>query len=282
MTIKQLIQQLDESQALKQISVAYSEIASNKLKKIRGLVEKNRQFLDELSIVYKVVKQVARARHALPPKNQKTVSVVITSNYHFYGNVNQNLTSYFVESMRAHRTDQIVIGKTALEFLKGVNYQLPYTNLLFKRDYPELSELDTLVDKIKNYSQILVFYSRMRTVLFQVPTYQDITQTAYLQKQSEDKSQKKLFIFEPELVKILDFFETQGISLLLQQAFLESELSRTASRLVSMDQSQMNADKFIHEYTILLDHARKSFANTRLLETYTSIILGRKQKERFY
>lgn len=290
MTIKQLIARIDQGTALKEIALAYTEIASNRLKKIRVLVEKNRNFLDELAVVYKVVKQKARLRNALKPKNNKTVSIIITSNYHFFGNVNQNLASFFADNMRAHRTppeagqaDQIVIGKTAQEYLQSVNYTLPYTFLTFKKDYPESAELDMLVSKIKDYSQILVFFSRMKTVMFQMPSYQDITQTAYLQTQpQEDPSKTPLFIFEPELTKILDFFETQGLSLLLQQAFLESELAKTASRLVSMDQSQTNADKFIKQYIILLNQAKKTLANTRLLETFTSIILEKNQKENFY
>lgn len=116
--------------------------------------------------------------------------------------------------------------------------------------------------------------------MFQTPTFTDITQTSYLKEGEEDeKNTKKLFIFEPELTKILDFFETQVMNLLLQQSFLESELSRTAARLVSMDQAQLNANKFILQQTMLLNKARKSESNTRLLETYASIILEKRQEE---
>lgn len=278
MTIKELTAVVNQASALKQISVAYTEISSNKLKKIRSLVEKNRLFLEELSLVFKVVKQVALQRNALPAKNNKTISILITSNYHFYGSVNQNLTSYFAESMKKSPTDQIIIGKTAKEWFDGNRYTFPYTHIVLKKDFPDSQELDMLVERIKGYSKILVFYSRMRTVLFQVPSFQDITQTSYLQAQPAEDQKRQLFIFEPELTKILNFFETQGMNLLLQQAFLESELSRTASRLVSMDQSQMNADKFIHSQTILLNQAEKTAANSRLLETYTSIILSRKKE----
>ncbi len=282
MTIKQLKATIEQADALKQISVSYTEISSNRLKKIRILVEKNRGFLDELAAVYIIVKQIAKERNALSPKNPKTVSILITSNYHFYGNVNQNVTSYFVDTMHAHATDQIVVGKTAVEWLQGIHYNLSYTFIPLKHDYPTSEELDMLVSKIKGYTKILVFYSRMRTVMSQIPTYQDITQTSYLQTQPPQTQRKRLFVFEPELTKILDFFETQGLNLLLQQAFLESELSRTASRLVSMDQAQTNADKFINEHAMLLNQAKKSAANTKLIETYTSILLGEKAKDNIY
>lgn len=278
MTIKQLIQTIDQAESLREISTAYTEIAANKLKQIRDIVEKNRNFLNELGVVYKVVKQIAKRRKLLPKKNNKSVSLLITSNSHFFGNVNQDLTAYFVKAMREGQNDQIVIGKTGEEYLISINYQLPYQQTILAHEYPQIGELDSLVGKIKDYSRIWVFYAKMRTVMSQIPTFEDITQTSYLKEGPEDeRNTKKLFIFEPELAKILDFFETQVMNLLLQQSFLESELSRTAARLVSMDQAQLNADKFILQQEILLNKARKSESNTRLLETYASIILERRK-----
>lgn len=283
MTIKDIQTTINQANALKQIAMAYTEISSNKIKRIRILVEKNRNFLDELSIVYKVLKKRAQLRNLMPKKNGKTVSILITANEHFSGSINQDLTKYFVDMMHQQTTDQIVIGKTAIEWLDSIKYQMPNTKIILKKGYPESSELDVLVRLVKDYSQIIVYYPRMRTVMLQIPTSEDITQTAYLSemKVAEDDA-KKLFIFEPEFTKILAYFESQVTNLLLQQAFLEGELSRTAARLVSMDESQSNADKIIKQNVMTLDHAKKQTANGRLLETYASIILTKKVQEEQY
>lgn len=293
MTIKDIQTTINQANALKQIAVAYTEISSNKIKRIRTLVEKNRNFLDDLSVVYKVLKKRAETRNLLPKKNGKTVSVLLSSNEHFSGSINQDLAKYFVDNVRLQTTplrisasatsfegqSQIVIGKTAIEWLDSIKYQNPYTKIILKKGYPESSELDVLVRLVKDYSQIIVYYPKMKTVLLQIPTSEDITQTSYLaeMKVSEEDA-KKLFIFEPEFTKILAYFESQVTNLLLQQAFLEGELSRTAARLVSMDESQTNADKVIKQNATMLDHAKKSAANGRLLETYASIILTRSDK----
>ncbi len=281
MTIRQIQAILEQAESLKTISVAYTEIASAKLKKIRGLVEKNRYFLENLASVYQVVKQVANKKNILPVRNNKTISIVITSNYHFYGNVNTNLIAYFVEAMKARPTDQIIIGKTAFEWLKSSRYNKSYTPILLSRDYPTLEELSKLVSLIKDYSQVLVFYSQLKSVMVQVPTFKDITQTVDI-NQVEAKDTKEIkhefFIFEPELVKITDFFENQVTNLLLQGTFLESELSRTASRLISMDQAQSNADKYIYEQKVALGQVKKSVSNSRLLEIASVLSLLKKEE----
>lgn len=283
MTIKDIQTTINQANALKQIAVAYTEISSNKIKRIRNLVEKNRNFLDDLSVVYKVLKKRAQLRNLLPKKNGKTVSVLLSANEHFSGSINQDLTKYFVDMVRQQTTDQIVIGKTAVEWLDSIKYQIPYTKIILKKGYPESSELDVLVGLVKDYSQIIVYYPRMKTVMLQIPTSEDITQTSYLAEMKvSDEDAKKLFIFEPEFTKILAYFESQVTNLLLQQAFLEGELSRTAARLVSMDESQTNAEKVIKQNATILDHAKKSAANGRLLETYASIILTKKIQEEMY
>ncbi len=283
MTIKQLTVAVEQALSLKMISQAYTEIASAKLKKIRDLVERNRNFLDDLTRVHQIVKQVGAQKHVLPIKNNKTVHILITSNYHFYGDVNTNLIKFFIQNTKGEVADHIIIGKTALEWLSGIQYAVPYEAFILHKDFPVLTEVNALVDKIKMYTQIIVYYSKMQSVIVQTPMSTDITQTAYLTtndiKNTKYPKARKINIFEPELVKILDFFESQVTNLLLQQTFLESELSRTASRLISMDQAQTNADTYIGEQKRLLGQAKKLAFNNNLLQTYTALESQRRENE---
>ena len=114
-------------------------------------------------------------------------------------------------------------------------------------------------------------------------TFTDITASSiYLREHTKSfntKSNENLvkFIFEPELPKILHFFDTQVISLLIEQAFLESELSRTASRFISMDQAESEADRFINTQRKLKAVALRSLGNINILENYASLQATRKE-----
>lgn len=273
MTIQQIQETIEQGEALKTIAQAYTEISSSKLKRIRTSVEKNRYYLDDLAKVFGVVKQVASIRNVLPQKNGQTISVLITSNYHFYGNVNSKLIKFFIDAMRQTRTDQVVIGKTALEYLEQSKYNLPYQSLILKTDFPNAEELNKIVQITKPYSKILIYYAKLQTVLVQNPAISDITQTSYLKPLPVDPSGRpQAFIFEPELTKILDFFETQVTNLLVEQTFLDSELSRTASRLVSMDQAQSSANEYINKQKISLFQAQKTINNANIVEIYNSLM----------
>ena len=86
------------------------------------------------------------------------------------------------------------------------------------------------------------------------------------------------FIFEPEIIRMLDFFDSQIKILLLEQTILESELARTASRLIAMDQAQSRAKDFISDNKRALGQLKKSTYNARLLETLATMSKWRQEK----
>lgn len=282
MTIKEIDSALDEGQSLKQIAQAYSEIANLKIKKIRSSVERNRVFFKEISTVYALVKKIAAKKRVMLVKRKKTVSIVLTSNYRFYGRINADLLDFFVKTTSKLDTDHVYLGKTAIEHFKTQPVSKNYQEVVLKSDQPTSSELLSLVDILNQYSQVLVFYSSMKSLLIQVPTVADITAAgeaisiASHVQDTKGGDEGPQFIFEPELPKILQFFDSQILTLLLEGTFLESELSRTASRFISMDQAQSEADKFIKDYQILKAYVERSMDNNKILENFASLMAIRK------
>lgn len=274
MRIRDISHAIDQGQSLKFITQAYSELASIQLKKIRDEVERNRQFYDDLTYVYRVVKQIAQKKNVQARvKTKARLSILITSNYRFYGNINNELVKFFIVNNAKYPSDKLVIGDTGRSYLSGIRYFHKYSTFVLKNDLPNNDELKQLVTIIQDYKQILVFYSRFKTVLTQSPVIKDITQTQEFTQKVQDQSTEGVaeFILEPEIVKMLNFFDDQVKILLLEQTFLESELARTASRLISMDKAQGNADLFVKEKKRDLGRVKSSINNIRLLETFASL-----------
>lgn len=265
-TVKQVSQQLEDSLSLKTVAQAYTEISALKLQKIRAGIEKNRLFFQEITEVYHII-NVEAAKRKLQIKAKKgTVSILITSNHHFYGGLEKDLVKFYVANTTKFETDRVVIGSTAAEFLKSFDYLDPYQQIILKEDLPTAEEIRTFVAKIISYEQIMIYYSRMHSVLTQEPHVVDIVQKPpeyYIKA----KAPKINYIFEPELEKVLKFFENQVILLLIEQTFLESELARAAARLTSMDQAQLAADETIKAKKKELALAKRSIDNTHLLES---------------
>jgi ATP synthase F1 gamma subunit len=288
MTGRQIRELIEIGNSLKLLAGSYSELASIKLKTIRGRVEHNRQFYGELTQVYALVSKIASSRGIRNTPSQKsTLSLLLTSNYRFYGNINNTLVKYFVVENTKIPGDKLVIGKTGREYLHSIKYFHPFESVIFKNDFPTDAELKSLISKIQSYSQVLIFYPQFQSVLIQKPTVRDITQVQQnsLQMQNNSRigkvnqifSQKEFqeqlsFIFEPEVIKMLNFFDRQIKILLLEETLLEAELARTASRLIAMDQAQNNANDFIKDNNKLLAQIKRANHNSQVLETIAGII----------
>lgn len=277
MTIKEIDSALEEGQSLKQISQAYTEIANLKIKRIRTEVERNRIFFEEISKVFALIKKLAIRKKISIAKPKKTVSIILTSNYRFYGSINSDLIDFFVEQTRKLDTDRIMLGKAAIDFFKSSKIFSNFQSILLKGDHPTPEELINLVNIIKDYNQVLVFYSSMKSLLTQVPLFSDITASSATDlalsnaNNPKNKNEDLRFIFEPDVSKILHFFDSQIITLLLEGTFLESELSRTASRFISMDQAETEANKFIGDYEKLKAYAKRNMDNNKILENFASM-----------
>lgn len=264
-SLKQLEQYIRDGESLDLLTRSLGELASAKLQRIRGDVAKNRQFFAEISKVYKMVKIVAAQRNIPNPKKvNRSVSVMLTANYRFYGDIYEKLVGYFLDHTRGVDTDRIIIGKTGIEQVKLSNYQQRYHGLIFKGDLPSYDELKFLAKTLLPYKRVLLFYSRSKTILSQVPETADITASPL---SGEVPKQPIYFIFEPEIPKILDFFDTQITVLLLEQTFFEAELSRLSARLIAMSQAQDNSKAYLKRQRGLFSSVKKSINNIRLLET---------------
>lgn len=283
MTIREIDNLIEEGESLKQIAQAYSEIANLKIKRLRGELERNRLFFKEISSVYAMVKKIAGQRGIRFAKKKKTISLVITSNYRFYGKINSDILDFFVISTQKVETDRIVLGKAAIDYFRTTRVFAGSKEILLNSDMPTQDELISIINIIKDYNQVLVFYSQLKSLLLQQPQVSDITATTttHLGGEAEKirfaaKQESAAFIFEPELSKILQFFDSQILTLLLEETFLESEVARTASRFISMDQAETEANKAIKEYQTLKSYVKRNMDNNKILENFASMMAVRR------
>lgn len=284
MNIRETDELIKFGDSLKLVAQAYGEIASIKIKKIRHQVEDNRLFFKEIADVYRIIRLYAQQKRLTTTKPKQTLSLLLTSNQGFYGGIDALVIRFFIESTGKFSTDQIVIGKTGREYLKEVNYHPTFQSLEFKKDLPNSQELIFLIQVINEYRQALVFYPQLSTALVQKPVVTNITQSLITQTEyllqltgQGQPMAPNYVIFEPELIKILRFFDDQILNLLLQQTFFEAEVARTASRLLAMDQAQREADNFILNQKRLRSHINKDKTNNRILEIFSSLSALRKE-----
>lgn len=279
LNINEVEQLIEEGESLRAIAQAYSEIANLKIKRIRQETEKNRVFFEEIAKIYGLVKNLAVRNKVDTTKSKKTVSIILTSNYRFYGSINSDLLDFFTLYTKNLVTDKIALGRAAIDYFR-VSKKFPdIKEILLKDDQPTPSELNSVANILKDYSQVFVFHPKLKSLLVQIPTVTEITASAAIGTTSQEEVEKFKFIFEPELGKILSFFDSSIITLLLSGTFLESELARTASRFISMDNAESEANKFINENQKLKAFAKRNLINKEVLDSFASQFLFRREEK---
>ncbi|MDO8515558.1 MAG: FoF1 ATP synthase subunit gamma [bacterium] len=271
-TIKQIKQTLEADESLRLVTRTFAEVSANRLKQIRTVIERNRAFFSEIAGIYHIVKTEALERKILE-KNKKNgaVSILISSNHRFSGALENQLFLLYVSHTPEFTTKRIVIGKTGQKFLKDSHYWAEFDNMETVSDIPNKEELQKLSEEVRKYERIFVYFPKFKTILSQQPNFMDLTGSIEPAPQKDFKS--FYYIFEPEIEKMYAFFDNQIVSLLLEQAFLEAELARTAARLISMEQAQRNAETVIKNDRRLLAISQRSLKNRGLLERITSLVI---------
>lgn len=246
---------------LKTLAQAYEQISVMRIQRVRGSVLNTRDFLTGLADIYKDVKRSykdevehlkkhhknAKITLSGMEKNGKTVSVLLSSNNKLYGDIVARVFNLFIADVKKDPASEIVIigkvGKSMYD-LSGVNrpvtfFELPDENV-------KLSDIAPIFKFVVAYEKILVYYGRFLNIISQEPAVSEISGEESLIDQpiqEQEEQDRTPFFFEPNLGKILGFFEDQVFASILKQVVDESELSRLASRIKSMEDSLGSIEK---------------------------------------
>ncbi len=265
-SLKQQRDNLETIESIKLITQALADIATTQIKMKKKSVEQNIKYFGEINEVYHTVKLLAAVNHhsKLAPKNNRTARILLTSNNRFNGGLDDELTSFYIRDVGDQDCERIIVGSTGIALLQARNYDKPYQTIKLKRDFPTLEELKSLIEKIGSYSKVFVYHVKFLTLLSQEPTVTDVSET---ETEEDFNAHPVHFILEPEIDKMMMFFQNQIFTVLFQAIFLESDIARTAARMISMNQAEENAEKMLQQEKKALLRLKKQLLNRRILET---------------
>lgn len=242
---------------LKVLAESYEEISVIRMQRVRNSVLTTRDFLSSLAEVFRDVKssyQKEIERHqkdknkkdhflASPAKNGKTVSVLLSSNNRLYGDIVSRVFDLFSESIKNQQTDIVIVGKVGKLLFDEKNTGRTYTYFEIPDQNPKLEDLKSVLSFVVPYKKIVVYYGQFANMINQVPVSTEVSGAESLEIKEDLDAPKIQFFFEPSLETILGFFENQVFTSLLKQVVDESELSRLAARIKSMEDSLGNIEK---------------------------------------
>lgn len=263
---------LSEVESLALLAEVFTDLAKIRLDRIRATIERNRIYAAEIAKVLHIVRVTAEERGLSAARKKKlSASLLITSDKRlYYGFLDTKVVDFYLaHTAYAGYADRFVVGLVGMDILAGKKYPFAYERIVFAKDFPTGAELSDLTKKLAGYQKVIVYFPRLLSLLSQIPTVVDIT--GFLAG-TVFANESRYYIFEPEIGKILNFFEEQIIRLLLEQSFLEAELARTGTELTTMDQARQNASRVISSQRMALALARKQFLNWQSLDLAAGII----------
>jgi F0F1-type ATP synthase gamma subunit len=205
---------------LRLITQAYEEISVMRMQRIRDLVLNTRLFLGDLFKVYvdvkvnykeSLMKKLIReddAMKAMRERNGKTAVVFISTNTKLNGEIIQKVFREFFDYVQNHDVDIFIVGRMGKQLYDQRSTSKTYKYFDLEENYINSTSLHNLVLELLAYKQVDAFYGKFESLLNQIPTEANLTGDQPEEKQAENQK-ATLYMFEPSVVKILEFFETQ-------------------------------------------------------------------------
>jgi len=283
LTLRQIKENLEALSTIEIITRVYQEIAQIRMNEIRQEVLSNREFIEALSQLYheiksgylsslqeKKLKRKEWEKISFIKRNGRKVAVFLSANQFFYGTLILDIWHKLLSYLATHKADLVVIGKIGkyLTEKSGIKEKIWYFEL--DDDSPKKEEVKKILDFIKNYEEIIVFYGKFTSALFQRPVQENISGGV---SWGGKLGKVKKYLFEPSPEEILEFFETELISAFFHQVILEHRLSRYAARMVAMYQSTENAKEMKKKLKKIQRKLERQLLNKKQIDLFTGFAL---------
>lgn len=248
---------------LRLLAESYEEISVLKMQRVRGSVLTTRDFLDGLSSVFVDVKKNyqhqirqliekkkidPRVSFTTKQTNGKTLSVFLSANSKFYGDIISRVFELFKNEIASNNSDIVIIGRTGKEMMDALEHKYRYTYFELPDTDISIEDLRPIIDTLVQYEKVDVYYGRFSNMINQLAAMTNVSGQQILDagadlEEIHEDEKLSMYAFEPDIKEILSFFENQVFVSLFKQTVNEAELARLASRVRAMEEALGNIDR---------------------------------------
>ncbi len=274
--------------SMKEFIISHEEIAASSMRRIRDAVVNRRDFLAELIQLYNEVKKSykqeikgshntkglgGQAKLSVLKKINKTVCVLLSTNTSLYGDIVRNTYDLFNDYQKKENGDSVIVGKVGRRVFEADKPGVKFTYF----DFPDTTMDNTLLKAIAlhiiQYEKVVIFHSKFQSLVRQVPTAFVISES----KIDETASSTDIkYIFEPSMEKIMEYFEKEIFSSIFEQTMHESQLSKFASRMVTLDQATDSIKSRLSELNLKERLLHHQIINKQQLNSITRLVMWKR------
>jgi len=278
-TLKTIRRRIGSVSSTQQITRAMKLVSAAKLRRAQEALVNARPYAETLARVAGSLLEAERAALA-PAEGAAAVAllVVVGSDRGLNGSYNANLMRTAEETARQLRVaglapEFFAVGRKGLDHFRRTRQTIAGERI---NNTPRLATIGLareLADRMLaeyragRISEAGIVYSRFRSALSQVPTYERILPIGEPEAQGQDANQPTLeYLIEPSRAELVPIVLQSYVQYAIFHALLEAEASEHSARMTAMDAATNNASDMIAALTLEMNRARQATITRELMD----------------
>lgn len=219
-------------QSLAGMVEVYGQVAATNLKQVKQGVVNSRDFMEGLRAMFQEIKSAWERREiasTVLPNNNKEVAVFVSANIGFYGDIVERTYGQFASYVEDNHVDALVIlGREGRTMVKNRMNRTDFQYFDFPDNEVDAGSLKVVVDLLQQFERVKIFHGKYVSTITQevVATQLEGTPIEVID-----------YIFEPDPQSIVNLFEGEILSSVIEQALWEGQLSKFAARIMHLGEA---------------------------------------------
>lgn len=287
--LKDIVNQIEDLSNMSSIVGASEEIASMKMRGIRGQVLLSRDINSELTEIYREVSisyrhqivhllshtkdlnVAAKKNFALKKGNGQKACVFLSANSGFFSKILERTYDSFVQYLETHDDVPVIIGEFGKRLFTNQFPNREFIFFPFVEGQNQEENFKKITQDLAAYQNVIIFYARFESMSSQTVSSLDVSG---LEQTSDSQAASSIhYLFEPSLEKIIEFFESEIFAGIIHQTVTESELARYASRITTLDIARENINTKLKTINLQKRFAAHRIMNKKQTEAISGITL---------
>jgi F-type H+-transporting ATPase subunit gamma len=281
-SLKDMRVRIASTKATQKITKAMQMVAASKLRRAQSAAEAARPYAEKMDAVISNIASAANSSPGAPAllagtgKDQVHLLLVCTGERGLSGAFNSSIVrlareraqtlmsqgkevKFFCVGRKGYEQLRRLFDKQIVEHmdLRGVR-QLGFANA------EDIAQKVIARFEAGEFDVCTLFYSRIRSVIAQVPTAQQIIPLEV--KQADSKALAAGYEYEPEEDEILAGLLPRNLAVQVFRALLENNASFYGAQMSAMDNATRNAGEMIRKQTLIYNRTRQAMITKELIE----------------
>jgi F0F1-type ATP synthase gamma subunit len=270
-TFKKIREEIGNTYELGQMIQVYEEVAASKMQKIRSDIIIARDFFDGLMMLSEEVGVDLKNLKLDKPK--KEAVVLVSANVGLYGEIITKTFNDFVKYVSQKPAEVFVVGRLGKEMLERAFPGVKFSVIELSDEKIEPEKFTELAKSLMGYESITVFYGRFKSIVNQFSHSSTISGEIVKDFQKGDlinlKQKQLKYFYEPDVVKISEFFGNEILVATFEAMLRESQLAKFGSRLMHLDMATHKIEE-----KLVLQGVEKRKIKKRIMEKKQRQSLG--------